>query len=170
MKPFHCLVFLAWCAAIGAARGEVFKCSVQGRVVYQSDPCGSVAKGARLEVSVRPIVSEDAHAVEQVRQQIERDIALANQMERERLAGELDREILLAEQRISELRQRMDMEMEALRAEKAKGKSKSRSKSRDAAREKSISEEMVALTTRFKTDIQVEQDELAQLRLRRKAL
>lgn len=172
MKHLMTLIALALSSQ---AHADIYKCQVGGRYIYQADPCATGASSSKVQVHSRKIAPQNtnlggegypATEVKRPASQSERDLALANNLERERLGRDLDREIAHAENRISELRQRMSDELEVLRNKK----SQSKNNLAGAVWEQSISEEMTATSNRYTADIAAEQNGLEQLRTKREKL
>lgn len=87
-------------------------------------------------------------------------------MRRGREARDLDHQIQISQQRLSELRIELDRELQKLRAQKARAANNLAG----AIYEQSVSNEMTAVKDNYSAQIDAEKDKLADLRAKRSAL
>lgn len=132
---------------------DVFKCQVGGRSVYQQAPCApGTAKGT---IAARPGVSDSEARL--ARTKFEQGEAARTTSERLRV---IDREIDEKTTSIEQFQRAMDEELDALRAKKGSA----RNNLAGATWEQSISTEMEAVASKYRTKIKLAQDEIESLR------
>lgn len=151
----------ALCLAMISPAHAMYKCVIAGTVTYSQEPCAENA----TPIQVAPARGRaPAPQAEGDRSGLERQVVA--DMEKSRRLRNIDFDIDRAEREITRLRSRMDSDLAGLRA-----------RQRDAANnlagatlEGSISTEMQAVVARYRSEIDVQQAEIAALRAERTAL
>ncbi len=147
------LVLLAMLVAPHAV-AEMYKCSENGRTVFQEHPC----KGGGGEIKVRPQSGEaqpTRPAGNNLTGQAAPDDRLSAQqaqlaaMEKSRKSREVEFQIKVSEREIRDLEREQERELEALREKKAYA----RNNLAGATWEQSISTEMQSVVERYKSRI-----------------
>lgn len=136
----------------GAANAGIYKCTENGAVVFSQTPCSDSAE----KVEVRTYTPDP----EEVRRQQERVEQSNKKLDAAIEQREVDRNISKLQRKIRGYQRRMDSELSALRRKKLAANNNLAG----AAWEQSISDEMKAVTEKYKTKIQVTQSEIDSLR------
>jgi hypothetical protein len=152
---------MAVAAALPAfSSAEVFKCTLNGSLVFSDKPCGDNAVVVEMKKTAppasSPVVTQDMSALTN----------LTHELALKRRKAELNKEIDNIMTEIAATTRLMDLELQLLREKKQYANNNLAG----AAWEQSISQEMTAITERYKIKVTSLENRLAQARTERAAL
>lgn len=155
------IMLLLGLAPVVSSAQSLYKCMQGGNVVYQDRPCSGY--GARIVTGV-PISSGYSQnvtksAAVEPKDPVARIKSTADRMERERMIGEKEYELKMEEQRIAEYTIAMEHELNQLR----KKQSTASNNLAGATWLQAISQEMQAVTDRYKVHIAESRRRIEQL-------
>ncbi|WP_087460311.1 DUF4124 domain-containing protein [Oleiphilus messinensis] len=163
--------FLMLCSINASAK--IYKCVVNGKTVYSDEVCGDGAQ--EMDIKITPAPSKPAQAPST--QEIEK---LTEDMARDRQVRELDRAIVAQERKIERLKndfndtiQRLEQELADVRSDLDRAwRDKSAKYTRQDLRDKKrdIQNQISDIRRRHYTEVGKAQDELYQLRKKRRRL
>lgn len=140
-----------------AAMADMYKCTVDGKTVYQDRPCPSTGTA----ISIKPATGKPSgETTRTAEDNLVKTKAQVAEMELERKKRDIAYEIERLEADIDGYERAQESELSALRRKKGLAKNNLAG----ATWEQSISAEMQAVTEKYKTKIQVARDRIAQLR------
>lgn len=165
-RTFGALVTLAALLLATSAHAQVYKCRIDGQMVFSDQPCVADAKPIDVRPAsgraATPAPGETAAPVSPAAQLKAR----GDQMERERLVRDLDHRISVEHSRIRDQEDNMARELAALRAKK----DQANNNLAGAMWEQSISQEMSAVVARYDVRIRAIHGEIERLQGERERL
>lgn len=152
---------LTLCTLAVSASHAQYKCvGKDGAIGFQQTPCAAQSQQQKLDVKVPVPATPAATPPKAAGEPMNVDQRMARDMERERRIRELRVEISQTEDAMNRRNQQMSTELETLRAKKPLAKNNLAG----ATWEQSISQEMQAVTQKYKTMNDLDLSRLAQLR------
>jgi uncharacterized small protein (DUF1192 family) len=149
-----------------SAHAQVYKCRINGQMVFSDQPCAADAK----PIDVRPASGRGADSTPAPGaapiNASNNPQALIARMERDRRIRDLEYDIRARRARIGEEQAAMEREVAALRGQK----SRANNNLAGATWEKSISEEMSATVARYDVRIRALQDEIDRMEVERERM
>ncbi len=159
---------LATFVSFSSIADDIYRCpSAGGATVYQANPCkggvnkAGVSSGAIAKTEAEPKQAQKTEAEPKpVQSDMERSKAYLSQREKERKKDDLQAKIARNEEAIRGYQNLMHAEIELLQAKKGLAKNNLAG----ATWEESLSTEMNALTARYRSEIDIRQEENKVLR------
>src|SRR5580765_8490304 len=147
-NTMHRIYVWAFCVLAAGAANAQYKCvGKDGAISFQQQPCPGQSQQQKLEVKVPAPATPAVTPAKAASGPLNVDQRMARDMEHERRIRELKVEITQTEDSISRRNQQMSAELETLRAKKPLA----RNNLAGATWEQSISQEMQAVTQKYKT-------------------
>jgi hypothetical protein len=154
---FRAVTILIGLSGVLPAAAEVFKCTEDGKTVFQDRPCRSSGTAVKVQPANGSMPNAPASSPQDDLARTKSDI---NGMALERRRREIAYEIEKLESDIRGFERSRDAELRALRARKIAANNNLAG----ATWEQSISTEMQAVTEKYKTNIEGARSEIGQLR------